>query len=154
MSIIHLTGGRVVTGLIFLAASLFKVSSFLSFRIYLHKTIQSVISVNIPYDSIRIWALSILIITLELVLGTLLIFNLKKLTTIISGLLVITAFIITNVFSYISTSDSTCACFGDAVKLPAIEMLIIDFLMLLMLLVNLSKYSSPEFERSNEIQEY
>ncbi len=142
MSRIHLTGGRVVTGLIFLAASLFKVSSFLSFRIYLHKTIQSVTSVNIPYDSIRIWALSILIITLELVLGTLLIFNLKKLTTIISGLLVITAFIITNVFSYISTSDSTCACFGNAVKLPALEMLGIDFFMLLMLLINLNQYNS------------
>lgn len=154
MSGILLTGGRVLTGIIFLAASIFKIFSFLSFRVYLHKTFLSIITINISYDSPLIWILSILIIAIELVLGILLIFNLKKLTSLISALLVTIAFIASNVFSYLSTPDSTCACFGDTVKLPAIEMLIIDFLMLLMLLVNLSKYSSPEFERSNEIQEY
>ncbi|HEY6906003.1 MAG TPA: hypothetical protein VI230_00960 [Ignavibacteriaceae bacterium] len=101
-----LTGGRVITGVIFIAASIFKVFSLPSFRVYLHNLILSIFAVDVQYDSISIMVLSIVIITSELTLGILLVFRLNKLITLIPGLIVTTAFIAVNIFSFLSVTDS------------------------------------------------
>lgn len=150
MAGILLTWGKVLTGIIFLVASIFKIFSFSAFRIYLHDSILSISSFNINQDSITIWCLGFLIVTLELVLGTLLIVNIKNIFVLALGLFLIIIFILVNVFSYLYSPGSSCACFGDKIKLPTIEMLLIDFFMLVVLLSNLNKSTSTKFEEINE----
>lgn len=78
-----LTGGRVLTGVIFIAASIFKVFSLPSFRFYLHNVILSIFSVDDSYYSIPIRVYSIFIITMmanDLVMLLMMLMNLNNYT--------------------------------------------------------------------------
>ena len=125
MNKIILASGRIIIGLVFLFSAVTKILSIDEFELYIF---------SLQYFGFNLsTVIARLLISLELILGVLLILNLKFRIVYKLSLGVMILFSLFLIIQFILNNNENCNCFGDLIKMNPLESLIKNILIIVLL---------------------
>lgn len=137
---------RIFVGILFIISGLIKLNDPIGFSYKLEEYFAENV-LNIPFLIPYALVLAIFVVTLEVVLGILLLIGYKAKITVWSLLLLILFFTFLTFYSAYFNKVTDCGCFGDAIKLTPWESFIKDIVLLFFILILFfyKKYITPIF---------
>ena len=138
------TTSRILVGLLFIISGLIKLNDPIGFSFKLEEYFSQAV-LNLPFLEPVSLGLALFLVTIEIVLGVMLLVGLKPKITVFSLLGMILFFTFLTFYSAYTGKVTDCGCFGDAIKLTPWESFIKDVILLILIVIMVigRKYIQP-----------